>query len=83
MNKETRYAVELFTASIVFFICPVFYLIFLRKYKHLSKCETTYPRQELFYSARVIMLASIIIWACSAIYVIASWMLQVNYALGI
>lgn len=83
MNKETRYAVELFTASIVFFICPVLYLIFLRKYKYLSKWETPYTRQELFYSARVIMLASIIIWVCSAVYVIASWMLQVNYALGI
>lgn len=83
MSKETRCAVELFTASIVFFICPVFYLIFLRKYRYLSNYETTYQKQELFYSARVIMLASIIIWACSAIYVASSWALQVNHALGI
>lgn len=83
MSKETRYAVEVFTASIVFFMCPVFYLFFMKKVWELQAFKDEYKRQELFIAARIIMIAAIIMWIIGVVFIMAQWILKVDRAIGV
>ena len=83
MSKETRYAVEVFTASIVFFMCPVFYLFFMKKEWELQAFKDEYKRQELFIAARIIMIAAIIMWIIGVVFIMAQWILKVDRAIGV
>lgn len=73
-EKRGRYmCVAYFIGSVVFFVCPLLYVLFLGIPKEvLGKSTDDSKGIMLLIAGRVIMSAGIIIWAFCAVYLMAS-----------
>lgn len=60
-----------FVSSLVFFVCPVFY-IFFWKIPETEENQVVTPAVRLVFCGRIIMASAIIMWALSLVYLLAN-----------